>query len=956
VGAIGGAWLMSQDDLVAALMVLYVAAGQPSFRRISNEIRDRSDMPDSVSHETVSALLSGTSIPKWTKVESVVRALAGMAVHPRDPEVEVQRFLPLWTAATSGHRVNGPGPLIAVIPEQQPAEVVLPGEAENGTVPPRNPGFTGREEPLRTMRTRLEGEPWQPLILHGLSGVGKTSIAVEYVYRHRERYDLIWWIVAEQVARTRSALAALGERLDLEVSQQDRRQAVNIVLGELEKTNLKWLIVFDNAASPDEIRSLLPAGRGAVIVTTRDGTWTGHGRTVAVDVLPRADSIELLQARGSITFDDADHLAERLGDLPLALEQASAMRTAAGISVPEYLRQLDEHATTVLDSGRPSDYPDTVASAFGLTFDQVKEEFPGAAQLLGMLSCLSAEPVSPALLRSADEREIPPPLGRILAQDAQLEAAVQTLQRFGLLTSVDSAQKLQVHRLAQLIVRGSLTEQERERAYLNARQLLVSANPGQPDEPLTWEMHAQIGPHILPARMLDDPSPRVRRVVLDQARYLYVQGDFDGSLRLSADARKTWAGPDDVWNDDETFGCIDRYALALAGLGRYREANALYEEAWVRLSSHRDFGLGHTRTVRMASGLATVSRTLGNYGKALNLETYRVDFYARHGDPELPELLRARANLAVSYRTLGEYDKAQEIDESLVEYWRNTQDDEDYRTLFAISNLARDLYGLGLYADALGRQQDSMPALRTRLGSRHPYVVLAGRTVAIGLRKTGRLLEALQQSRAHFLVCQGEWGADHGYTLAAAMTYANTIRAVVAADLGGDLTYPHAYNVSLRAVNTYRTRFGEQNPLTLAAATTHAITLRAMGERSTARRTGEGAYHLLNSQLGAAHPYTRAAAVGLGNDLMAAHDHAAAADLLRGALQSAGAGAAEHPDTLITGLNLGLITRDVDPEAGKDLVDRNLSALREALGADHPQVLAAAQARRGECDIEPPPF
>ena len=89
---------MPQDDLVSQLTILYRAAGQPSFRRISNDIRERDDMPDTVSHETVSGLLSGDVMPRWSKVECVVRILAEMAAHQPDPQLEVQRFLALWTA------------------------------------------------------------------------------------------------------------------------------------------------------------------------------------------------------------------------------------------------------------------------------------------------------------------------------------------------------------------------------------------------------------------------------------------------------------------------------------------------------------------------------------------------------------------------------------------------------------------------------------------------------------------------------------------------------------------------------------------------------------------------------------------------------------------------------------------------------------------------------------------
>jgi tetratricopeptide (TPR) repeat protein len=948
--------------LVAELLLLYRAAGRPSYRRISVEIREHDTMPDTVSHETVSALLNGTAVPRWTKVECVVRQLASMAVHQPDPESEVRRFHPLWTDAdedrsnhAGGSAPARPAPHPDAFPELSGHDLDHPDtvEVQIGSVPPRNPAFTGRADLLSIIRTQSASEPWQLLVLHGLSGVGKTSVAVEYVHRERERYDVVWWIVAEQPSQARSALVTFGERRGWPTSQ-DMRQTIQGILSRLEAADFRWLIVFDNAAGPEEIRPLVPAAGGDVIITTRDAAWLDRGYAVPVDVLVREDSIQLLRARGGISFDEADQLAGHLGDLPLALEQAAAMRAATNISVAEYLRRLRENAYAVLDTGRPSGYPETVARAFGVTFAQLRRERAAAAQLLELLSCLSAEPVSLTFLRTADEVRIPPPLGRLLQQDDQLEDAVRLLRRFGLITTIDEGQRVQVHRLVQLIVRDSLSDPDRQSAYDNAAQLLVAANPGNPDDQLSWEMYTQIGPHIGPARLVHSRDVAVRRVVLDHARYLHVIGDFDGSLRLSQEAIDVWTGPYGTWDDDETFACLDRIANALVSLGRYGEAGQLTDRVWDRLNTHEHFGPDHPRTARMANTVAVVRRALGRYGEALRLERYRTDFYQRNGRPSWRDLQQAQNNLAVNLRAVGDFEGARRIDEALVAERAKASGADHYLTLFSASNLARDLYGLGRYQDALALQQEGLPALRLRLGKRHPYVILALRTVALCLRKTGRVAEALDQSREHFQVCRGEFGADHGYTLAAMMTYANSIRAAVAVELASIANLNSVgYNMILQAVNTYRRSFGDRNPLTLAAATNQAAVLRVMGEHIRARRTGEIAYHALNQQLGAKHPYTQAAAVGLANDMVAAQEFEDAAALLEGILETAAnAGRTSHPDVLICATNLALITRSGDHEE----IQRRVAGLREALGREHPDVIAAGRRQYGECDIEPPPF
>jgi NB-ARC domain-containing protein len=207
-------------------------------------------------------------------------------------------------------------------PDTRTAEV---GPAVWGNVPPRNPVFTGRQELLAQLERRLQAGDMAavlPQALHGMGGVGKSQIAIEYAYRHRADYDVIWWVPSEQNAQVLNSLVELGEALGLEAGVE-ANTAVPRVRAALRAGTpyTNWLLVFDNAEAVDAVRDYFPeAGTGKVLVTSRNQEWSQVAETLEVDVFTRPESIRLLRRRNpTMTDDDADRLAEAMGDLPLAV-------------------------------------------------------------------------------------------------------------------------------------------------------------------------------------------------------------------------------------------------------------------------------------------------------------------------------------------------------------------------------------------------------------------------------------------------------------------------------------------------------------------------------------------------------------------------------------------------------------------------------------------------------------
>jgi hypothetical protein len=271
-------------------------------------------------------------------------------------------------------------------------------------VPVTTRTFVGRQRALGQLASGLAGEGvvaiTQVHAIHGLGGVGKTQLAAHYARTHRDAYDVIWWLRAEQPASLRADLAALAVALGLVSVDVDEHDAVAAATGWLARSG-RWLVVFDNVTEPAAIAELVPEGEGGhVVVTSRaHADWRSlNARPVALDVWEREESRAFLRARtGEQDAGVLDEVAVVLGDLPLALEQAAAYASAKAISLTGYLQRLGERAPELLAAGRPAGYEHTIATVWSLAFEQLAEQ-PVAADLARVCAHLAPERIPRELL------------------------------------------------------------------------------------------------------------------------------------------------------------------------------------------------------------------------------------------------------------------------------------------------------------------------------------------------------------------------------------------------------------------------------------------------------------------------------------------------------------------------------------------------------------------------------
>jgi tetratricopeptide (TPR) repeat protein len=912
--------------------------------------------------------LSGRFLPRARRIGTEIQLYdRALAVHDRARTPVVST--PLEPSPGSSPGATTKGPMVQSALEQQNVDAAAErtdgrsrrsprGPALFGNVPPKNPNFTGRGELLEQLHAKIRSEGMTtavlPHALHGMGGVGKTLLAVEYLYRYVQSYDLIWWIPAERTATIAASLVELASRLGLS-GGSEANTAVPMVLDALQKgePQANWLLVFDNAESPEYVLPYLPrGGPGNILITSRNPRWAEVGTPLEVNVFRREESKELLQRRGPELLDqDADRLANALGDLPLAIEQAAAWRAATGMPAAEYLELLEEKTAELLQVSRPMDYPTPVIAAWNVSLDRVAAENPAALQLLQVCSFFAAEPIPRAVLTGARAHDVLPALDVALRNPIKFGQALREIGKYSLAKTDHRTNSIQVHRLVQtaLIARMSADEQATIR---HAAHVILAANdPNDPESPASFDRYTELYPHVMASRVIDCQDRWSRALVINEARYLYRFGEHQASRALAQEAYDRWSvgqGPE----DPQTLEIAKWLGFVLFAVGRYKDASALnaatlrlYESFAAQGNEDRE---GYLEALRNTQADACVK---GDFAEAKSIAQRVLDgSIAAFGDED-PATLNAAHNVAVTLRLCGEFERAREVDEQTLDRKQQILGTEHPLTMHTRLGLLVDLRELGEYRTALGLHEDALAQCRRLLGELNPTTLLARRLTAVALRKAGQHREARDVSELVSSQLVRRYTLDHPESMAAMSNLSIDLRQT------GDLA--QARSVGMEIHERYGMTLGSDHPHTLSAGVNLAITFRLLGEHSRARRIDEDALALFNHRLGQDHPNTLVCATNLAADLAAAGEHEAALGLDLETLERLErVFSPDHPTALACAINLALDLYAVgrDEEANRRYADVT-ARLRVVLGEEHPATMVVIdRRRRADSDIDPMPL
>lgn len=517
------------EDAIKTARVVLVVIG---LEWVNDVNRDRLHQPDDVVRQEIALALALNGI---NKVPVVIPILCGGAAMPKEAEFPEDvkalseyhaRTLEETSYSTSFLKLREHLAVLGISSFFQYHDGRHPYHT-NGQL--LSPYFADPLCKLDTLYRTLHngGTALVVTALHGMGGVGKTQLALKFSHEYRDEYDGVWWFRAEDPLQLEEDCQELCA--DLLIPRRGEEAFSVSVRRWLKQDIGRWLLVYDNADKPADIRALLPeAGKHHILFTSRSPHWGGmvkRDEMIPMDSWTDEQALEFLVPR----LPDAPEgillrLSSMLGGLPLALEQACAYIGRTGASIETYCQRVEE----LLDVPAPdTGYPHSVLVTLSLAFESLSEP---ARQLLRLCAWCAPEPIPDSVFRApsivlakseeAEEGErltaedtkwlqdlLPEELRRVGSDDLQWGELVAELTGFALaqqgtvdLTPPGEKERqvgrtLLLHRLTQAVVAHRISDAATDVPALT--ELVRAAFPFDLKRTTEWPLAKCLTPHVL---------------------------------------------------------------------------------------------------------------------------------------------------------------------------------------------------------------------------------------------------------------------------------------------------------------------------------------------------------------------------------------------------------------------------------------------------------------------------
>ena len=618
-------------------------------------------------------------------------------------------------------------------------------------------------------------------VLVGMRGCGKTQLAASLAKQCEDaNWNLVAWINAVSRGTITSDLVELAKQLQIDTSDlDDQDKIVRRCLENLKNAPAAdRLIVFDNVEDIDHLTGLIPSGDGVrmVATTTNKVGWEDKWNSIKVGVFDRNTSIEyLLTVTNSDDRDAAEALAERLGNLPLAIAQAAATARNKDLSLARYLQRLDSRDEELAIRPIPGDeYTDDVAMVLWMAVEYAVDSMKNgtkemARRQLGALALLAESGVPTRWLDPTIEQlydDDSPDTQRDMDERAH-DALTELIHRSIVQQSADKATTM-LHRLQAQAYRESWNKEERKVAYVSAVSLLASVDIDR-----------------LPS---DDSDARFleTRNLIENLRAFGAQDCFlhlrdyrhftSALCRTFTHARDLGLVPEvfalkelvntlhkQVGDSRETLSLLAQLAYAHMYMSDYPTAIRLYKQVLntceqILEPSHRDI-------LSTRNDLAYAYYWGDHTDEAIDLFKQVLDDRTRILSSDHEDTLMTGSYLALAYADDGQLERAIALGEQVVKDRDRVLKPDHKHTLVTRNNLADAYKSAGRLNDAIKMYEYVLEARIRTLGSTHHHTRITRNDLAQTYEQAGDLPKAISMYEDLHNDYIRIYGPDHESTI-----------------------------------------------------------------------------------------------------------------------------------------------------------------------------------------------
>lgn len=780
---------------------------------------------------------------------------------------------------------------------------------------PRNRFFTGREEILEALHTQLGGGQaialTQSSALHGLGGIGKTQVALEYAYRHVQEYSAVFWIGAETEESMVASLLRIAETLRLPERDEKDQQQVVIAVQHWLISHSQWLLIWDNVEDLELLNRFLPSTHsGAILITTRSQALGTLAQGMGLSPMEREEGMLFLLCRAKIlppeatqehlqhlavslpgAYACAEELVELMGGLPLALDQAGAYIEETGCSLVDYIQRYKQRRGYLLNrrGSLASDHPQSVSTTFQLAMERVQRAQPTAATLLRICAFLHADAI-PEELFVEGAAHLGPELASLATDPSQFDQAIAVLRGLSLVQRHPERGTLSLHRLVQVVLRDEMREQERA---IWQQRVISALNALFPEVILentttVWRQCERLLPHVLAGAA----------AIPDQA----------GGSQL---AQVLWKTAD-----------------YLCQRAQYGQIEPLYQRALH--VGKQALGAGHPTLASPLTGLAHLYLEQGKLEQAEPLFQRALEIREQALGPEHPLVTHPLMGLATLYEKQGKSEQAKVLYERVLDVRKQVLGPEHPLVAQALNNLAILYKNQGKLEQAEPLYERALSIWEQALGPEHPQLARLLHNLAILYKQQGKYGQAEPLFQRALRIAKKSWGLEHPN-----LAYPLDGLADLYVEQGKD---EQAEPLLKRALRLWERALGSEHLLVTYPLRNLAILSQRQGRSKQAEQLARRALRLAEQALGPEHPQVAHSLDGLADLYARRGMFEQAESLYQRALQireqTLGA---EHPD-LAASLNglANLYLRQGEEDQAEPLYERALYIREQHLGRQHP--------------------